>query len=70
MPLPSLANLDPLTAGKAVTDAVIGPPSTPTGSLTKVVMILLGLLFIAAGIFTFDKTKEVLVQGTKAAIAA
>lgn len=36
------------------------------GSLTKYVMILLGLLFIAAGIFSFDKAREIVVNTAKA----
>lgn len=34
-------------------------------SLSNIVIIVLGLLFIAAGIFSFDKTREVILKAAK-----
>jgi hypothetical protein len=42
--------------------------SSPTYS--SVIIIIIGLLLLAAGIFSINKTREILVQGTKAAAAA
>lgn len=39
-------------------------------SLTQIIMVILGLLLIAAGIFSFDKTRELVVQGAKTAKSA
>lgn len=77
MNLTALPTLPDLSIGSAVGAAVdaataaatVGhDPATETvPSLTKYVIILLGLLLIAAGIFSFDKTKELIVAGGKAA---
>lgn len=80
--LPSMPSLGQMTglAPSAVTQAVqtaVNPATTGTStpglasnSLTQYVMIIVGLLFIAAGIFTFDKTKNFIVNSGKAAATA
>jgi LPXTG-motif cell wall-anchored protein len=55
------------SAAQAADQATLG---IFTGNTTKYVMIILGLLLIAAGIFSFDKTRELIVQGGKAAALA
>ena len=52
------------------TKAVLGTGgATIAGvSLTKIVMILLGLILIAAGIFSFKEARDVLVTAGKAAV--
>lgn len=59
------------TAGK-VKDAIVDPVGTVTSAFlsSKNVIILLGLLLIAAGLFTFDKTKELVVSTAKAGVKA
>lgn len=74
-PLPNLAGLQ--SAGSTAASAASAVASTAatvatggllgSGNLTKYVMILLGLLLIAAGIFSFDKTRELVVSATKTA---
>ena len=67
--LPTLPNLPALTeaassAASAVSsaaDAVQNADSFLASKETSIVMILLGILLIAAGIFSFDKTREVIV---------
>lgn len=44
--------------------------SLSTLSPTRIVMVILGLLLIAAGIFSFDKTRELVVEGAKVAKTA
>jgi len=55
-------------ASSAVSNAGAMLP-TPS-NLTKAVMIILGLLLVAAGIFSFDKTKTFVVNAAKAGAAA
>lgn len=50
--------------------ATSSAPLWLSGKLAQVSLILLGLLFIAAGIFSFDKTREVIVQAGKTVAAA
>lgn len=45
-------------------------PSWLNGKLAQISIILLGLLLIAAGIFSFDKAREVIVTGAKTAAEA
>lgn len=70
--LPSLDALQPLTdeatsvastVAKAAANAAV--PSFLTGGLTNYVFIGLGFLLIAAGIFSFDKTRELVVDAAK-----
>ncbi len=56
-------------ANAAVTAATGGAVNS-TSSLTKYVMIGLGVLFIAAGIFSFDKTRELVVSTGKGVVKA
>ncbi len=81
--LPLLPNLPSLqgaassaasAAGSAVS-AVTNADSFLSGKETQIVLIILGMLLIAAGIFSFDKTRELVVKagkaaGTAAAVAA
>lgn len=77
--LSSLVGLASLTtiassAGDAAS-AVVDAAASATGAaadavgqpLTKYVVIAVGLLLIAAGIFSFDKTRELIVQAGKTA---
>lgn len=74
----SYQNQDPsvgaVTSGnpQAVAQSQVNQASSPWSiSVPKVVLIVLGLLFIAAGIFSFDKTRELVVSaGKKAGMAA
>ncbi len=74
-PLPSLPGFSDLTdtatkAGAAAASAVDAVQNVGNFLDTKtssIVMIVLGLLLIAAGIFSFDKTRELIVKGGKAA---
>jgi hypothetical protein len=78
--LPSLGQLgdlfsstDPLKnpvgiVGSTVASAVTGKPAQDP--LTKYVMIIVGLLLVAAGIFGFDKVRETVVQTGKAVAVA
>lgn len=59
----------PASAASSVASALTGS-GTGSTKLTQAVMIGLGLLFIAAGIFSFDKTREILVAGGKTAVKA
>lgn len=76
-----LGTLDPLAAlaaleapAPASTPANQAAPATgPSWLSTKysqVVVVVLGLLLIAAGLFSFDKTREVIVSGAKTAAKA
>jgi hypothetical protein len=42
-------------------------PASSSPTVTKYVTIILGLLLIAAGIFSFDKTRELVVSAGKKA---
>ena len=55
------------TAANAATAVVTGGAVTSTTQLTKYVLIGLGVLLVAAGIFSFDKTRELVVSGGKVA---
>jgi len=79
-PLDSLDSLENLgsqaasTAGSAASAAVnvatgglVG--SGPIPGPTQIVMIILGLIFIVAGLFSFDKTRDLVVKAGKAAAA-
>lgn len=75
MALSSLSSLTDITGQSSSTPATSSTPAASTsttagpswlsGSLSQVALILLGLLLIAAGIFSFDKTKELVVSGAK-----
>lgn len=66
--------LNPIgTAQTAATKAAtqLGSGGTLFGySVTKLTMIALGLILVAAGIFSFKETREVLVTAGKAAATA
>jgi hypothetical protein len=72
-PLSALMNVSPdpvdnpanLPANQAAASS--SGPSWLSGSLAQISIIVLGLLLIAAGIFSFDKTREIIVAGTKTA---
>lgn len=83
-PLSSLSSIDTaisavspeagaVIAGANAGAAVSGAP-TSGGlfgvTLGRVVIILLGLLLIAAGIFSFDKTRELVVEAGRTAAEA
>lgn len=78
--LTQLSPLSPLSslgsaAVDAATAAATGGASTVASALLpswsgRAVVIILGLLLIAAGIFSFDSTRKLVVEGTKAAAAA
>lgn len=56
--------------GKSVTDAITGASESSSFfgiTLTNIVIIVLGLLLITAGLFSFDKTRELVVTGAKTA---
>lgn len=59
--LQSNAPVEAMVTGQAA------PPDWLTGKLAQVSLILLGLLLIGAGLFSFDKTREMIVTGAKAA---
>lgn len=80
MPLDNLTSLSALGSGAGAaladnTPATSTSPATATtsgpawlgGKLAQVSFIVLGLLLIAAGIFSFDKTREVIVKAGKTA---
>lgn len=83
-PLPTLDSLPTLDqlgqAASAVSDAVSSAASGAASdgltslrfasSPTRIVMSILGLLLIAAGIFGFDRTREVITKSAAAAAAA
>jgi predicted metal-binding membrane protein len=59
-------------SSNTIADTVAGPsgtggPSWLTGKLAQISIIVLGLLLIAAGVFSFDKTKELVLKGAKTA---
>jgi hypothetical protein len=78
-----LLSLNPLTAvsdaGNAAASAAASAalsavtPAWLTGNAAKYTVILLGMLFVAAGLFSFDKSREVILetakQGAKGAAA-
>lgn len=73
-PLGSLSALSPLVGleSNTIADTVAGPsgtagPSWLTGKLAQGAVIVLGLLLVAAGLFSFQKTREILVSGAKTA---
>jgi hypothetical protein len=69
--LPSLGQIGQAEA--AVGDAITGTVSKTLFfglGITEVVMIILGLLLIAAGIFSFDRTRELITSGVRTAAAA
>jgi hypothetical protein len=82
--LPGLPNLPDLSGNETAqkvaskvsdTASAVASSLNPTakflgGSIANFVLIILGLLFIAAGIFSFDKTREVITKAGKAAAAA
>lgn len=49
------------------TAAKLNPVAAVSSSITNYVIIILGLLLVAAGIFSFDKTREIVVNTAKAA---
>lgn len=64
----ALSGASTTAASAATTAASTVAASTPswlTGSLAQITLIILGLLLIAAGIFSFDKTKELVISGAK-----
>lgn len=78
--LPSLTDIGKavgVSPGPLLTGQTTPAPTGSTGSslgskllfgglsLSQIVIILLGLLLIAAGIFSFDKTRELVVSGVK-----
>ncbi len=76
--LPSLSDVGSAVsnASSAVASAATSAASSVAGTaataifgipLTNAVMIVVGLLLIAAGIFSFDKTRELIVKAGKAA---
>lgn len=77
MNLPTLPTLSPIDviagAGTAVgipaiaTKTAAATISDAPQKLTRGVMIVLGLLLIAAGIFSFDKTKSFIINTGKSA---
>lgn len=75
-PLSALSNLSPLgNSAPSTSQPMAAAPDTSgpswlSGSLAQISVILLGLLLIAAGIFSFDKTREIVVQATKTAAEA
>lgn len=77
-PLASLPNLSDAAsavetgASKAAAAVLTGGASVGLGGLTLsgVVIIVLGLLLIGAGLFSMQKTREIIVQTGKAAAAA
>lgn len=79
--LGSLSSLAPLiglesnTVANTVsgqTPTTNGGPVWLTGKLAQISIIVLGLLLIAAGLFSFNKTREFVLKGAKtgAALAA
>jgi hypothetical protein len=86
MPLSSLNTLNNLQSLDGSTNAQPSSSATPqasttnsgpswlTGTLAQIAIILLGLLLIAGGIFSFEKvqdvTKTVAKTASKAAVAA
>lgn len=54
------------SSAKAATSGIVGPVST----LEHYVIIILGLILIVAGLFQFDRTRELVVSGAKAAAGA
>lgn len=76
--LPNLPGLDTLEqnvgsvfqAEKAAVSGVAQGVVHPVDTLTKAVIIIIGLLLIAVGLFSFDKTKNLVVQTAKAAAVA
>jgi hypothetical protein len=79
-----LTSLDSLSSigdalGSAASSAAKTAASVATGGasdlvlgdkLTRGVVIVLGLLLVAAGLFSFEKTREIVVQAGKTAVAA
>lgn len=73
--LGSLASLPSLggsqAAPAATTDTTSTGPSWLTGEMAQIVTVLLGLILIGAGLFSFQSSQKVLkVVGKTAAIAA
>lgn len=77
--LNTLRSLDPAAAvGNAAVGAASAVAGAVSGSgtnsgpsyISRIVIIILGLMLIAAGIFSFDKTRELVVEGAKAAAVA
>jgi predicted transporter len=74
--LAKLAQLDSSISGaieqgaKDAAGQAVDQVTHPVDTLTKGVMIVLGLLLIAAGIFSFDKVKTVVVDSAKSAATA
>lgn len=69
-PLSNLTTIAPATtaANNTTPTAASLPNSAPSflnGTLAQVSMIVLGLLFIAAGIFSFDRVRTLAVEGAK-----
>lgn len=69
-----LTILNPAASGQAVGSAIgkaVSAPVLGSGNptLTKYIIIGLGALLVAAGLFSFDKTRELVVQGAKAVAA-
>lgn len=63
-------NNQPTTPAPPVSSTTVGP-SWLTGTLAQIAIILLGLLLIAGGLFSFDKVQEVAkTVGKTAAVAA
>jgi len=74
--VPKLSQLNPLNIFSAAVNLFTGGQAQPKDgnpdpqTLTRTVMIILGLLLIAAGIFSFDKTKTFITQGARAGAEA
>jgi hypothetical protein len=84
MPLANLPSLSELTSIAGPVGTVVGAAAqTAANAVTgdssssvlpswggRAVVIILGLLLIAAGIFSFDSTRKLVVEGTKTAAKA
>ena len=58
------------TGATATAASALTGPSWLASNLAKVTVIGLGLLLIAAGIFSFDKTRDIVVSAGKTAAEA
>ena len=79
--LPNLPSLDSLNtleqnvgsvfqAEKAAVTGMVQGVAHPVDTLTKAVIIIIGLLLIGIGLFSFDRTKEFVLKTAKAGATA
>ena len=75
-PLSALSNLSPfgagVSAGSQAAETAMGTASGPdwsSGELAKIVTILLGLILIVAGLFSFKQVRETAASAVKVAAA-